>query len=127
MLNGQKLSGISNVSLSYSNSLENSPILGDASFGFLLSGPISASVELNRLLVGTDPLLNYSGDVSFSGAFNYGDRSYSFESGYLSSYSMTCGVGQAPDVAARISIFCELKTGQLISSEQVLDESIFVS
>ena len=124
-LNGEKLSGLSNVSIGYSNPLELSPTLGNAGFGFMLNGPTEATIEFNRFLIAADPVLNFTGDSSFSGAFNYGGRSYYFETGYLSSYSVSCGVGQTPEASSRISVFCGLKTGAAIQTEQV-GEGVFI-
>ena len=58
-INGQKLSGVSSLSLGYTNPLENSPVLGDSSFGFLMNGPIEGVVEFSRALIYSDPLLIY--------------------------------------------------------------------
>src|SRR6478736_6412872 len=124
-VNGESLSGVSNVSLGYSNPLENSPSLGKAGFGFILNAPIEATVDFSRYLVYSDPVLNFTGDSYFSGAFNYGGRSYYFESGYLSNYSVSCGVGQIPEVNTRVSIFCGLKSGQSISGQKI-EESLYI-
>lgn len=126
LLNGRKLSGVSSVSFGYSNSLENSPQLGNPSFGFSLNGPVVANIEVSRFLSENDPFLNYTGSSSFSGAFNYGDKSYFFESGYLGSYSLSCGVGTIPDVSTRIVVFCELKTGESQNEGSSLGEYLFV-
>lgn len=124
-VNGQPLSGVSSVSMGYNNSLENSPSLGNAGFGFILNAPIEASVDISRFLLAADPVLAFTGNSSFSGSFNYGGRAYFFESGYLSNYSVSCGVGQIPEVNTRVSVFCGLKSGEIISVP-VIEESLFI-
>jgi len=124
-INGQKLSGVSSLSLGYTNPLENSPVLGNAGFGFAMNGPVEGVVEFSRSLVYQDPILNFTGDSSFSGNFSYGNRAYSFESGYLTNYSVSCGVGDVPQVNARVSVWCGLTSGQSVSSEQV-DDGLFI-
>lgn len=124
-INGQKLSGVSSLSLGYTNPLENSPVLGDSSFGFLMNGPIEGVVEFSRALIYSDPLLNFTGDSSFSGNFSYGGRAYSFESGYLTNYSVSCGVGDVPQVNARVSVWCGLTSGNSVPSSQV-DDGLFI-
>jgi len=124
-INGQKLSGVSSLSLGYTNPLENSPVLGNAGFGFAMNGPVEGVVEFSRSLVYQDPLLNFTGDSSFSGNFSYGNRAYSFESGYLTSYSVSCGVGDVPQVNARVSVWCGLTSGQSVASAQV-DDGLFI-
>lgn len=125
LINGQKLSGVSNVSLGYSNPLESSPVLGDAGFGFYLNGPIEGSVDFSRALIYNDPILAFTGDSSFSGNFSYGGKAYYFESGYLTNYSVSCGVGEIPQVNARVSVWCGLKSGESVPLSQV-DEGIFI-
>jgi hypothetical protein len=124
-INGEKLSGVSSLSLGYTNPLENSPVLGDAGFGFSMNGPIEGVIEFSRSLIYQDPLLNFTGDSSFSGNFSYGNSAYSFASGYLTNYSVSCGVGDIPQVSARVSVWCGLTSGQPILSPQV-DDGLFI-
>jgi len=120
-LNGQKLSGVSNLSLGYTNPLENYLTLGAKNFGYFLNGPIESSLEISRSLIYSDPLLAFTGDSFFSGNFSYGGKSYSFQSGYLTNYSVSCSVGEIPQVSSRISILGEFKSGENFLSEQVND------
>lgn len=124
-INGQKLSGVSSVSLGYTNPLENGPVLGDASFGFFMNGPIESVVEFSRSLIYSDPILNFTGDSSFSGNFSYGGKSYSFESGYLTNYAVSCSVGDVPQVNARVSVWCGLNSGNSVPTSQV-DDGLFI-
>lgn len=112
LLNGENLSGVSSLSLGYRNPFENSPALGDAGFGFFLNGNIESSVEFSRQLIYQDPLLNYTGDISLAGEFVYGGKSYSFASGYLTNYSVSCSVGQIPQVSANVSVWAGMNSGQ---------------
>jgi hypothetical protein len=69
--------------------------------------------------------LNFTGDSSFSGNFSYGGKSYSFESGYLTSYSVSCGVGDVPQVTARVSVWCGLNSGASVLTGEV-DDGLFI-
>lgn len=118
-INGQALSGVDNISIGYNNPMENSPVLGGAGFGYLLNAPIEGSIDVSRQLLYNDPLINFTGDISFSGSFNYGDKSYSFASGYLNSYSVSCGVGEIPQVSARISVYSSLRSGSFVNHQEI--------
>lgn len=111
-INGEVLSGVVGVSMGYSNPFEPSPMLGNANYGFSLNAPIENVVEFSRSLIYNDPILNYTGDSSFAGSFNYGDRSYSFESGYLTAYSISCSVGEIPQIVTRVSVYAGLQSGK---------------
>jgi len=124
-LNGESLSGVTSASVSYSNSIELSPTLGSPNFGFIVNGPFQTTVSISRLLSENDVFLNYTGQLSFSGAFNYGGKNYSFASGFLSNYSLNCGVGQPPEASVDISVFCELKTG-VSEQSPFLFENLFL-
>lgn len=111
-VNGMALSGVVGISMGYTNPLELSPTLGNSSYGYSLNAPIENVVEFSRSLIYNDPILDFTGDLSFSGSYNYGGRSYSFESGYLTNYSVSCGVGEIPQVIARVSVYSSLRSGE---------------
>jgi hypothetical protein len=106
--NGYQLSGVNSVSVSYSVPLENALTLGSV-FGYNLNNPFQAEITINRTCLYQDPLLSLTGDSPISGSFKYNGLSYGFTSGYLSRYSINCGVGELPSVACSITVYGELK------------------
>ncbi len=108
---GQNLSGISDISFKSEFGFGYTPILGAKAFGYHKIGPSIGTVDFSRSLIYADPVINYTGDSPCSGQFSYGNTLYGFESGYLTSYSVKCAVGQVPNVSSSISIFGEMKSG----------------
>lgn len=107
-INGYQLSGIDNVQVNHSSPLENNFTLG-SDFGFNLMNPFQAEISLDRSLLYQDPVLNFTGDVAFSGTFLYNGLNYSFTSGYLNRYSIDCSVGDIPRISCSIAIYGDLK------------------
>ena len=116
VVNGYQLSGINSVTVSYSVPLENSLVLG-TSFGYNLNNPMQAEISIDRNLLYADPLLNFTGDSSFSGSFKYNGKTYGFSSGFLTRYGVSCSVGDIPSVSCAISVY-----GKLEPSYEVLPE-----
>lgn len=116
VVNGYQLSGINSVTVSYSVPLENSLVLG-TNFGYNLNNPMQAEISINRNLLYADPILNFTGDSSFSGSFRYNGNTYDFSSGFLTRYGVSCSVGDIPSVACSISVY-----GKLEPSYEVLPE-----
>lgn len=107
---GQNLSGISDLTFDSNFGMGFLPSLGK-NFGFGKVGASEGSVEFSRSLIYNDPVIAYTGDLPCSGQFSYNGSSYGFESGYLTSYSVSCSVGQVPNVSASIQVFGEMKSG----------------
>ena len=108
VVNGYQLSGVDSVQVSYSVPLENSLTLGSP-FGYNLNNPMQAEISLQRSCLYQDPLLSFTGDSSFSGSFKYNGLTYGFTSGFLNRYSISCGVGDVPQISASINVYGELK------------------
>lgn len=116
IINGFGLSGVTDISATYSVRKEANNILGVGYVTKTLSGPPEASLSISRNMVSTDPLLNLTGDVGFSGTIDYLGKQIGFSSGYLSSYSVSCQIGAVPSIEADISVFSDFGTG-IIQSE----------
>jgi hypothetical protein len=108
VVNGYQLSGVDSVQVSYSVPLENSLTLG-SSFGYNLNNPMQAEISLQRSCLYQDPLLAFTGDSSFSGSFRYNGLTYGFTSGFLNRYSISCSVGDVPQISASINVYGDLK------------------
>lgn len=108
---GQNLSGVSDITFKSDFGVGYTPTLGTKSFGFHKTGPSVGSVDFSRSLIYADPVLQYTGNSVCSGSLSCNGISYNFESGYLTSYAISCSVGQVPNVSAAISVFGEMKSG----------------
>ena len=117
---GYELSGIENLSFSYTNPTSVGKAMGITNGFILLNGPASQQVAISRFLTYNDPVLNYTGESPISGSLYYDDNHYGFQSGYLLDYSLNCAVGSIPKVNANFQIADELQSG--IASS--LDENV---
>ena len=114
-LDGILLSGVTNVDGGYS--IDESPIhiIGKGYAYPVRQGPLVGNFSISKYYIGKDSLLNYTGQDSFSASINYGDSSFGFQSGYLSEYSISAGIGQIPQSNASITTYGDFGSG--ISSE----------
>lgn len=108
---GQNLSGISDLTFASNLGIGFTPTIGKKTFGFHKTGPSVGVVDFSRALIYADPVLTYTGESPCSGSFSYNAVDYGFESGYLTSYAVSCAVGQIPAISAAISVYGEMKTG----------------
>ena len=125
-INGTGLSGIQSVEGSYGVAEQNVNFLGFGYVTGLISQPMQGNFSVSRAFVSEDPFLNLTGDgpsFAFSGSVFYEmpnvggtlDNNFSgcfgFHSGYLNSYSISCGVGEVPSVTVGISVYGDLGPG----------------
>ena len=133
-ISGMEISGIENLSLSYSNNLSAARFLGSSSIHSLVSNAVEKQLSFSRYLIYQDPILNYTGNLAASGSLNYQDNCYGFTSGFLTEYSVNCAVGAIPNVNCNFSIFGEMATGNNFSGSIAMPQvyipnqgSIFIS
>lgn len=107
-LNNSIISGIQNVQISYDNNIGTSLAVNDGNLNYFISKPIAADLSLDYLLIKNDPLIKYVTGNAFSGKIEYGNKFFTFSSGYLTNYSINYALGEYPKVSTRISIFGEL-------------------
>jgi hypothetical protein len=133
-VNGTGISGIYSIDGSYGVSQQNINVIG---FGYLTglpSAPLEGQFNIRRSLISEDPFLNLTGDganYAFSGTIFYEmpnldgalgaetfhealsqkSGSFGFHSGYLSSYNVSCSLGEVPKISATVSVFGDLGTG----------------
>jgi hypothetical protein len=111
IINGFKLSGVNDINGGYS--LRKSPlnVLGGGYAQNGMSGPPEGNFSFSRGMICVDPLSNLTGDIGFSGGFQYLDKSFSFTSGYLTTYSVSCSVGEIPQINTDIAVFGDIGSG----------------
>jgi len=116
IINGFGLSGVTDMSATYSIRKDPKKVLGVGCVTQSLSAPPEASLSISRNMVSTDPLLNLTGDLGFSGTIDYLGKKIGFSSGYLNSYSVSCQIGAIPTVEVDIGVFGDFGTG-IVESE----------
>ncbi len=127
-INGTGIQSLTSAQLSY-DSVAGSPLsnLGINSIKYAPQGPQTASLQLNTLLThyypenysditASDPLLNFTGDLSFSGIVRYGSERIDFTEAYLETYTMSCGIGEVPSTSTTSVIYGQMGTGNYVSS-----------
>jgi hypothetical protein len=113
-LTHHELSGIESIDISHQASSNIVSPLGTRKGVATTSGPVGQTMSLSRYLIYNDPILNLTGEVvsnGISGSIHYADKSYGFQSGYLTDYSVNCAVGSIPRVGANFQIFGEMLSG----------------
>ncbi|NDG53100.1 MAG: hypothetical protein EBY39_08775 [Flavobacteriia bacterium] len=110
-LAGIPLSGVTSLDGSYS--IEENPIniIGKGYTYPVRQGAMVGNFNIQKYYIGEDPLLNYTGDAPISGSINFNGSSFGFESGYLTEYSMSAGIGQIPESSASIVVYGDIGAG----------------
>jgi len=110
-LSGALLSGVTSIGGGYSIQEEPINIIGKGHSMPVRQGPLVGNFDISRYYIGEDPLLFYTGDSPISGSINFNDKSFGFNSGYLSEYSMSAGIGQIPQANASLIVYGDIGSG----------------
>lgn len=117
VVNGYALSGVTNIDGSYGISEKPIKVAGVGFIDALIEKPLEGNFSISRQMVGFDPLLetNILGKYSFdennlSGVILYDDnrKGFGFKNGRINSYSISCSVGQIPEIQTDITVYGEL-------------------
>lgn len=95
-LNNSIVSGVQAIDLSYSTNIEPSLSIDETNQNYFISRPIIANFNLDYIPGDTDPFIFYTGSTSFSGKLEYGNKFFTFSSGYLTNYSLNFALGSYP-------------------------------
>ncbi len=114
-LSGILLSGVTQINGSYSIQEQPINIIGKGHTYPALNGPLVGNFTLNKYYIGREPLLDYIGDNPISGSVNFNDKSFGFNSGYLTDYSLSASIGSIPKANATIVVYGNIGSG--ISAE----------
>lgn len=126
------LSGV--ISFDGSYNIETKPInvIGKGFCKQVVAQVPSASVSITRYLVNNDPVFSLTGDrenytASFTnGGLVYEGKNFGFTNGYLSSFGISCGVGDIPQIKSSFQIFGDV--GPSINpSGNSISSAVFVS
>lgn len=116
-LSGILLSGVTSLNGGYS--IQESPIniIGKGYTYPVSQGPLVGNFEISKYYIGRDPILDYTGDSPISGSINWINesigrtQSFGFNSGYLTEYSLSAGVGRIPESSSSIVVYGDIGSG----------------
>ena len=107
------LSGVLAVDGSYN--LDYSPInvVGKGFLKQVMSSVPTSNMSVSRYMTYSDPILNATGErlrlaVPFSAGLYYKNKYFAFDNGYLSSYSVSCSVGEIPSIESQFDIYGDI-------------------
>lgn len=122
-LNNQEVSGVigfegnMEIPLNYINTMgrEYAPLEKE--------GFDSKSISIIKYLIPNDPIKNFIGDNFCNGLLSYKNKNYSFTSGYLTNYSISCSAGQISTVIANFDVY-GLIGGKILPNFVTEDQNI---
>tara|TARA_R110000824_G_scaffold275198_1_gene463897 strand:- start:2689 stop:3528 length:840 start_codon:yes stop_codon:yes gene_type:complete len=125
-INGSGIQGVQSVGMDYSSvvrPLSSLGIQGSNGPVYAPEGPQTASLNVNTLFSHKIPsasnilsenfFLNFTGDVPFSGQIKYGTKNFIFKRAYVNNYSVSCAIGEIPQISTNSTVFGELGTGDI--------------
>lgn len=110
-IDGRAVSGVTSINGGYDINQEPIHILGKGFAFGVKQGPLVGSFDISKYYIGKEVLLNYTGDNPIKGSINYGDKTFGFEAGYLTEYSLSCGIGQIPSATASFQVYGDIGAG----------------
>ena len=119
-LNSHKLCGAQSISVSYSKPLRPYSYLGVKSIvPYIYDGIRATNITIDKLLNDKDLLWSFTGNAPINGCIlqtkELETNNVSFVSGFLSSYNLSCQLGQIPQVSAQIISYYD--AGSLVGNE----------
>lgn len=118
IINDYLLSGIQSVDGSYGISESPVRIAGVGFVDALLERPLQGNFKVSRKMVSRDPLLdiNSVGKYKFDeeeidGVILYDDKGFGFTKGRVTRYSVSCNVGELPNIETDIIVYGDLGKG----------------
>jgi len=110
-LNGANLSGILSVNGGYTVNYSAINTIGVGYNKQVMAQVPNGQVTVSKYLLYNEPFLNYTGEKadktasSLAGSIHYNNRCIGFTKGYLTSFSLSCSVGEVPKTSASIQVF----------------------
>lgn len=124
-INSTPISGVQTASISYQNTLTPLKFISQSTGIYINRGVQESSASVSAFLVNKDYFIELTGNTGFNGYLIRNvtapeQYNFSFTSGYLTSYSTRCSIGEIPQINASFLIYGNV--GQFGSGE-----STFVS
>lgn len=130
VVNGYALSGVNNIDGSYGITEKPLRVAGVGFIDAIIDAPLEGNFTISRTMVGRDPLATVATNGRFdydenpvSGAIFYGDNNFGFTNGRVTRYSVSCSVGQMPEIETDIRVFGQLGKDLLSSFNISINES----
>jgi len=117
IINGHRLLGVQGVDGSYGISEKPVRVAGVGFVDAIVNTPLEGNFSIKRKMVGRDPLLETDSlgkyifdEQEIDGVIAYDDNSkgFGFTRGRVSRYSVTCRVGEVPDIQTDIVVYGDL-------------------
>lgn len=101
--------GVQSIAASYGNSTQPLEFIGSTKFISIPAGVQAGKIDIASLVANTDPFIKCISNSGFNGFIlkdsNNIDDNYSFYSGYLTSYTSSCSVGNMPETSVSFVTF----------------------
>ena len=110
-LSGILLSGVTSIDGSYTINEQPINILGKGHTYPVMEGAMVGNFQVNKYYIGRDPMLDYIGDSPISGSINFNNKSFGFNSGYLTEYNLSASIGSIPKSRSTIQVFGDIGSG----------------
>jgi hypothetical protein len=110
IINQQVLSGVTSFDGNFDIPYENIELMG-GNFAAEVQGETSRNISINRFLIQSDPLKYLTGDAVCNGFVSYKGLSFGFLSGYLNSYSASCGIGDIASIKTDFTVYGNIGGG----------------
>lgn len=104
-LNNQEISGVIAFEGSMEIPINYVNILGFYDGAEEKDGFDTKNVTITKYLIPNDPIRNFTGEAFCNGLLLYKNNNYSFNSGYLTNYSMSCSVGEISTVTSTFDVY----------------------
>ena len=104
-LNNQEIFGVIGFESTMEIPINYVNALGYNYIGAEKDGFDTKNISIVKYLVPNDPIRNFTGDAFCSGVLLYKNNNYFFNSGYLTSYSISCSAGEISTVIANFDVY----------------------
>ena len=112
ILKNQLVSGVSSVDAGYNTQTEPLYIAGMGYVDNFISGPTEGQVEVSRYMLGPDFIKNIGDEETVSGGIVLDNgQSVGFTRGRLLNYTVSCNVGQIPEIKNTFKVYGNLGGG----------------
>lgn len=110
IINNQTLSGVTSLSSNFEAPYESIDVLG-RNLVTEVQTNAEKNISFNRFLINSDPLKYLTGDIGCNGALLYNGKSYGFQSGFLTDYNVSCGIGEIVDIQTNFVVYGNIGGG----------------
>jgi hypothetical protein len=104
-INGQFVSGVQSLGVSYDTNIAPSIAIQDTGFNFLVNDQNKASINIEYIPSNVDPMLSFTGQNVISGTFAYANKYLNFNSGYLTRYNIKTAIDNPVVCRADIDVY----------------------